>query len=123
MQLWHLYYVISFVSYLLCNFSLDASEGVYTSEDTDLLGCGVEGSGEGEGEEDGQLMIGDRTTDMLRNEARSEMEMFERYRHSVKDSVKVNKARNYCSDFRYESNRIFVLGVVFFSSDKFRLFN
>ena len=29
----------------------------------------------------------------------------------------------YCSDFRYESNGIFVLGVGFFSSDKFRLFN
>ena len=29
----------------------------------------------------------------------------------------------FCSDFRYESNGIFVLGVVFFSSDKFRLFN
>ena len=28
-----------------------------------------------------------------------------------------------CSDFRYESNGIFVLGVGFFSSDKFRLFN
>ena len=28
----------------------------------------------------------------------------------------------YCADFRNESNRIFVLGVVF-SSDKFRLFN
>ena len=28
-----------------------------------------------------------------------------------------------CSDFRYESNGIFVLGVDFFSSDKFRLFN
>ena len=28
-----------------------------------------------------------------------------------------------CSDFRYESNGIFVLGVSFFSSDKFRLFN
>ena len=27
-----------------------------------------------------------------------------------------------CSDFRYESNGIFVLGVGFFSSDKFRLF-
>ena len=33
-------------------------------------------------------------------------------------------ARIYCSDFRYESNGIFVLGVGFyFSSDKFRLFN
>ena len=30
---------------------------------------------------------------------------------------------NYCSDFRYESNGIFVLGVGFFPSDKFRLFN
>ena len=30
---------------------------------------------------------------------------------------------NCCSDFRYESNGIFVLGVGFFSSDKFRLFN
>ena len=30
---------------------------------------------------------------------------------------------SYCSDFRYESNGIFVLGVGFFSSDKFRLFN
>ena len=30
---------------------------------------------------------------------------------------------NYCSDFRYESNGIFVLGVGFFSADKFRLFN
>ena len=30
---------------------------------------------------------------------------------------------HYCSDFRYESNGIFVLGVGFFSSDKFRLFN
>ena len=29
----------------------------------------------------------------------------------------------YCSDFRYESNGIFVLGVGFFSSDKFRLFH
>ena len=29
----------------------------------------------------------------------------------------------YCSDFRYESNGIFVLGVGFFSSDKIRLFN
>ena len=29
---------------------------------------------------------------------------------------------NFCSDFRYESNGIFVLGVGFFSSDKFRLF-
>ena len=28
-----------------------------------------------------------------------------------------------CSDFRNESNGIFVPGVVFFSSDKFRLFN
>ena len=28
-----------------------------------------------------------------------------------------------CSEFRYESNGIFVLGVGFFSSDKFRLFN
>ena len=27
-----------------------------------------------------------------------------------------------CSDFRYESNGIFVLGVCFFSSDKFRRF-
>ena len=34
-----------------------------------------------------------------------------------------NKSRIYCSDFRYESNGIFVLGVGFFSSDKFRLFN
>ena len=32
-------------------------------------------------------------------------------------------SKNYCSDFRYESNGIFVLGWVFFSSDKFRLFN
>ena len=31
--------------------------------------------------------------------------------------------RSSCSDFRYESNGIFVLGVGFFSSDKFRLFN
>ena len=29
----------------------------------------------------------------------------------------------FCSDFRYKSNEIFVLGVGFFSSDKFRLFN
>ena len=29
----------------------------------------------------------------------------------------------YVSDFRYESDGIFVLGVGFFSSDKFRLFN
>ena len=29
----------------------------------------------------------------------------------------------FCSDFRYESNRIFVLGLIFFSSDKFRIFN
>ena len=29
----------------------------------------------------------------------------------------------HCSDFRYESNGIFVLGVGFFSSDNFRLFN
>ena len=28
-----------------------------------------------------------------------------------------------CSDFRNESNGIFVLGVGFFSSDEFRLFN
>ena len=30
---------------------------------------------------------------------------------------------NFCSDFRSESNGICVLGVGFFSSDKFRLFN
>ena len=30
---------------------------------------------------------------------------------------------HFCSDFRYESNGKFVLGVGFFSSDKFRLFN
>ena len=30
---------------------------------------------------------------------------------------------SFCSDFRYKSNGIFVLGVGFFSSDKFRLFN
>ena len=30
---------------------------------------------------------------------------------------------NYCFEFRYKSNGIFVLGVVFFSSDKLRLFN
>ena len=30
---------------------------------------------------------------------------------------------NFCSDCRYESNGIFVLGVGFFSSDKVRLFN
>ena len=29
---------------------------------------------------------------------------------------------NFCSDFQYESNGIFVLRVGFFSSDKFRLF-
>ena len=29
----------------------------------------------------------------------------------------------FCYDFRYESNGIFVLGVGFFSSDKFRFFN
>ena len=29
----------------------------------------------------------------------------------------------YCSDYRNGSNGIFVLGVVFFSSDNFRLFN
>ena len=29
----------------------------------------------------------------------------------------------FCSDFRYESNGIFVLGVGLFSSEKFRLFN
>ena len=29
--------------------------------------------------------------------------------------------KNFCSDFRYESNGIFVLGVGFFSSDKFFL--
>ena len=34
-----------------------------------------------------------------------------------------DKKMDYCSDFRYESNGIFVLGVGFFSSDKFRLFN
>ena len=34
------------------------------------------------------------------------------------------KNLSFCSDFRYESNEIFVLGVgFFFSSDKFRLFN
>ena len=30
---------------------------------------------------------------------------------------------DFCSDFRNESNGIFVLGVGFFSSDKFRLFD
>ena len=30
---------------------------------------------------------------------------------------------DFCSDFRYESYGIFVLGVDFLSSDKFRLFN
>ena len=30
---------------------------------------------------------------------------------------------HFCSDFRYESNGMFVLGVGFFSSDKFRLSN
>ena len=39
--------------------------------------------------------------------------------------LKISKQRqfSYCSDFRYESNGIFVLGMGFFSSDKFRLFN
>ena len=37
--------------------------------------------------------------------------------------AKLNAENFYCSDFRYESNGIFVLGVGFFSSDKFRLFN
>ena len=30
---------------------------------------------------------------------------------------------SFCSEFRYKSNGISVLGVGFFSSDKFRLFN
>ena len=34
-----------------------------------------------------------------------------------------NTKTSYCSDFRYESNGIFVLGWVFFASDKFRLLN
>ena len=34
-----------------------------------------------------------------------------------------NASSTYCSDFRYESNGIFVLGAGFFSSDKFRIFN
>ena len=38
-------------------------------------------------------------------------------------SFHIWKVELYCSDFRYESNGIFVLGVGFFSSDKFRLFN
>ena len=29
----------------------------------------------------------------------------------------------HCTKFRYKNNGIFVLGVVFFASDKFRLFN
>ena len=29
----------------------------------------------------------------------------------------------FCSDFQYESNGMLVLGMGFFSSDKFRLFN
>ena len=32
-----------------------------------------------------------------------------------------NASSTYFSDFRYESNRMFVLGVGFFSSDKFRI--
>ena len=34
-----------------------------------------------------------------------------------------NRLFSFCSDFRYESNGMFVLGVGFFSSDIFRLFN
>ena len=34
---------------------------------------------------------------------------------------RLSKRVAYCYDFRYESNGIFVLGWVFFSSDKFRL--
>ena len=37
--------------------------------------------------------------------------------------LKAIQNSNFCSDFRYESDGIFVLGWVFFSSDKFRLFN
>ena len=35
----------------------------------------------------------------------------------------LNVAGHNCPEFRYESNGMFVLGVGFFSSDKFRLFN
>ena len=44
---------------------------------------------------------------------------------NLKNENDLNKKVPYsfCSDFRYESNGIFVLGVGFFSSDKFRLFN
>ena len=46
--------------------------------------------------------------------------------HSVADNQHTKLLITFlpcCSDFRYESNGIFVLGVGFFSSDKFRLFN
>ena len=61
------------------------------------------------------------------------------FNHMVDSRVPINRAKGvshdtyslrdlfpnslFCSDFRYESNGIFVIGVGFFSSDKFRLFN
>ena len=41
----------------------------------------------------------------------------------VRRSIALLAMLGCCSDFRNESNGIFVLGVGFFSSDKFRLFN
>ena len=53
---------------------------------------------------------------------RSEIEKGERYISSI-GRILLRCEQYNCSDFWYESNGIFVPGVDFFSSDKFRLFN
>ena len=45
------------------------------------------------------------------------------FRQAKFSNIKFLAQKDNCSDFRYESNGIFVLGVGFFSSDKLRLFN